>query len=216
MAEFFVLAPAIVRDNYDPDDIGRVKVRFVDKNPDDPGAEVWARVVTLMAGPNRGSWFMPEIDDEVLVAFDGSEKGESYVIGAMWSDRNQPPTGASTNNYTKLLRTRTGVQIKMEDSDGQERLTLETPGGQKLTLRDGPGRIEIADSNGNEIEFDPSGITVRASARVNVEASVVKVNAATIDVSAGLSKFSGVVKCEALITKSVVSNSYTPGAGNIW
>ena len=93
--------------------------------------------------------------------------------------------------------------------------TVETPGGQKLTLKDGPGAVEITDSNGNSVTLETAGITVNASAKVTLNASTVEISSGLVTVNAGMSKFSGVVQCDTLITNSVVSSSYTPGAGNI-
>ncbi len=104
----------------------------------------------------------------------------------------------------------------MDDNDGQETFIVETPGGQKMTLKDGPGSVEIVDSNGNSVKLESSGITITASAKVTVNAGTVEVSAGMVTVNAGMSKFSGVVQCDTLITNSVVSASYTPGAGNIW
>ena len=115
-----------------------------------------------------------------------------------------------------MLRSRNGVKITLDDQDGQEKMVLETPGGQKLTLKDGPGSCELVDSNGNSIKLESSGITVTASAKVTVNASTVNVSAGMVNVDAGMSKFSGVVQCDTLITNAVVSSSYTPGAGNVW
>ena len=120
------------------------------------------------------------------------------------------------NNYLKVMRSRNGVKVTLDDQDGQEKLILETPGGQKLTLQDGPGQCELIDSNGNSIKLEASGITVTASAKVTVNASTVEVSAGMVTVNAGMSRFSGVVQCDTLISNSVVSASYTPGAGNIW
>ena len=104
----------------------------------------------------------------------------------------------------------------LDDEVGQESSTVETPGGQKLTLKDGPGSIQIADSNGNSVTLEPTGITGNAAAKVTLNASTVEISSGTVAVNAGMSKFSGVVQCDTLITNSFVSNSYTPGAGNIW
>lgn len=68
----FGVYTAIVTDNVDPSGLGRVKVRLPWSPDRDRGDyETWARLATLMAGPNRGSWFIPDIDDEVLLAFEG-------------------------------------------------------------------------------------------------------------------------------------------------
>jgi hypothetical protein len=123
--------------------------------------------------------------------------------------------GAGQNNR-KVLRSRNGVKVTLDDQSGQEQLILETPGGQKVTLKDGPGAIEIEDSNGNSIKLESAGITVTASAKVTVNASLVEVSASMVTVDAGMSKFSGVVKADTVICNSIISASYTPGAGNIW
>jgi hypothetical protein len=76
--------------------------------------------------------------------------------------------------------------------------------------------VEIEDSNGNSVKLETSGITITASAKVTINASQVAVSAGMVTVDAGMSKFSGVVQCDTMISNSVISASYTPGAGNIW
>ncbi len=209
--------PAVVIDNVDPDKSGRVKVRLPQENGLGlPSYETWARIATLMAGKNRGTWFIPDVNDEVLVAFGGGDANQSYVIGGLWSSTSSPPATMDTNNTKKLLRSRNGVQITLDDQSGQEGFVLETPSGQKVTLKDGPGSLEIMDSNGNSVILQASGILVTASAKVTINASVVEVSSGMVNVNAGMSKFSGVVECDTLISNNVVSANYTPGAGNIW
>jgi type 1 fimbria pilin len=123
--------------------------------------------------------------------------------------------GAGKNDIKKL-RSRNGVQITLDDTDGQEKMILETPGGQKITLQDGPGSIDLEDSNGNSIKMEAAGITVTASAKVTVNASTAEISAGMLTVNAGMSTFSGVVQADTVITNSIISASYTPGAGNIW
>ena len=94
-------------------------------------------------------------------------------------------------------------------------LHVRTPSGLEIHLVDAAGRI-ILTGQGSTIRIDSSGITIQASAMVEVEASQLRVSAGMVEVDAGMSKFSGVVKCDTLITNSVVAASYTPGAGNIW
>jgi uncharacterized protein involved in type VI secretion and phage assembly len=171
-----------------------------------------------MAGNNRGTWFIPDPNDEVLVAFAGGDPRHPFVIGALWNGQDTPPESmdGAGNNFKKTIRSRNGVKVTLDDSDGRESLTLETPGGQKVTLKDGPGSVEIQDSNGNSIKLESAGITLQASAKVTVQAGTVEVSAGMVNVNAGMSKFSGVVKSDTNITNSTVSSSYTPGAGNIW
>jgi uncharacterized protein involved in type VI secretion and phage assembly len=211
--------PALVSDINDPDGQGRVKVTLP-WSPDTGGGryEAWARLATFMGGNNRGSWFIPDVGDEVLVTFEAGDTRRPYVIGGLWNGRDAPPQsmdGAGKNDI-KVLRSRNGVKVTLDDEDGREQFVVETPGGQKLTLKDGPGAIEAVDSNGNSVKLEPSGITIIASANVTIQAAQVKVSAAMVSVDAGMSTFSGVVKADTVITNSVVSASYTPGAGNIW
>jgi uncharacterized protein involved in type VI secretion and phage assembly len=209
--------PAVVVDVQDPDGQGRVKIRLP-WAPDTGSAsyELWARVAVLMAGRGRGTWFIPEPDDEVLVAFEGGNPRRPYVVGALWNGLDNPPASMDANNNKRVIHSRSGIKITLDDTAGQETLTLETPGGQKMTYTDAPPGIEIEDSSGNSIKLEASGITVTASGNVTVNGAMVNVSASLVSVDAGMSKFSGVVKCDTLITNSVVSASYTPGAGNVW
>jgi len=216
---FHGVYPGLVSDIKDPDNQGRVKVKLP-WLPDTAGAgcELWARLATFMAGNNRGAWFVPDVDDEVLLAFEAGELRRPYVIGALWNGQDGPPESmdGSGQNNKKVLRSRNGVKITLDDQSGQETLLLETPGGQKVTLKDGPGQVLIEDSNGNSVKLESAGITVTASAKVTVNASIVEVSASLVKVDAGMSKFSGVVKADTVICNSIISASYTPGAGNIW
>ena len=211
--------PALVTDIKDPDSQGRVKIKLP-WSPDGASAtcELWARLATMMGGNNRGTWFIPDVDDEVLVCFEGGHAFRPYVVGALWNGKDSPPESmdGSGNNYKKVICSRNGVKVTLDDQDGQEQMILETPGGQKITLKDGPGTVTIEDSNGNSVKLESAGITINASAKVTVQASQVSVSASMVSVDAGMSTFSGVVKADTVICNSIISASYTPGAGNIW
>jgi uncharacterized protein involved in type VI secretion and phage assembly len=211
--------PALVSDIKDPDNQGRVKLTLP-WAPDTGSSryEAWARLATLMGGNNRGSWFVPDVNDEVLVVFEGGDTRRPYVVGGLWNGSDAPPAtmDGGGNNNSKVLRSRNGVKITLDDQSGQESFVCETPGGQKMTLKDGAGSVEIVDSNGNSIKLESSGVTITASAKVTVNASQVAVSAGMVTVDAGMSKFSGVVQADTVIANSVISSSYTPGAGNIW
>jgi uncharacterized protein involved in type VI secretion and phage assembly len=216
---FYGVYPAQVVDIVDPEGQGRVRVKLP-WAPDLEGEEyeVWARLATLMAGADRGTWFIPDVDDEVLVVFEAGDVRHPYVIGALWNGRDAPPESmdGGGQNHRKTIRSRNGVVVRLDDTQGTESLTLETPGGQRFRLSDGPGEIEISDSNGNTVKLETSGVTVTAAAQVVVQASTVEVSAGMVTVNAGMSRFSGVVQADTVITNAVISASYTPGAGNIW
>jgi uncharacterized protein involved in type VI secretion and phage assembly len=216
---FYGVYPALVTDVVDPDNQGRVRVRLPwSPDPGSSSYELWARLATMMGGNNRGTWFIPDKNDEVLVAFEGGNPRRPYVVGALWNGQDSPPESmdGAGNNYLKTILSRQGVRITLDDTDGAVKLRLETPGGQSIVLSDADNSIEADDSNGNSIRMDASGITITASAQVTVQASTVEVDAGMVTVNSGFSQFSGVIQCSTLITNSVVSASYTPGAGNIW
>jgi uncharacterized protein involved in type VI secretion and phage assembly len=210
--------PAVVRDVRDPDGQGRVKVSFPwASDRDDAGdLEVWARLATLGAGHGRGTWLVPDVGDEVLVVFERGDASRPYVIGSVWNGRDQPPEsmdGAGRNDR-KVIRSRNGTRIVLDDSDGHEQVVLETPAGATVTLRDGPATVEVVDGNGNSITLGPAGTAVVAATKLTLTAASLQIVAGSLKID-GAATFSGKVTCDTLVTNSVVASSYTPGAGNV-
>src|SRR5262249_19024633 len=103
----------------------------------------------------------------------------------------------------------------LDDTSGKETLILETPAGQTVTLKDGPSSVEIKDANGDSVKLEAAGITIHTTAKVTISAGTAEISTGMLTVTAGMSKFSGIVQADSVITNSVVSSSYTPGAGNI-
>ncbi len=214
----FGVYAGIVTNVQDPHGQGRVRITLPWSEGASAAYEIWARLAVPMAGHQRGLWLVPDVGDEVVVAFQGGDPSSPVVIGSLWNGKDAPPEsmdGAGRNDR-KVLCSRNGVKITLDDQDGMERFQVETPGGQKLVLEDGPGEVTIADQNGNSIKLTAGGVKVVASARVEVAASIVKVSAALVEMDTGMARVSGTVKCSTLIADSVVASSYTPGAGNIW
>ncbi|MEL7444408.1 MAG: phage baseplate assembly protein V [Pseudomonadota bacterium] len=215
---WYGVAPAKVVSLADPDGQGRIQVELPwSPDPDSDRYLAWARMATLFAGGNRGTWFLPEKEDEVLIAFEQGNPRRPYIIGGLWNGKDKPPEADhSDQNNKKVIRSRNGVKLTMDDTSGQEKLHLETPGGQKVQLTDGPGEVMIEDSNGNSVKLDSSGVTVTAAALVKVEASTVQLDATAVTVNAATSTFSGVVNAQTVVATTVSAGTYTPGAGNIW
>ncbi len=140
------------------------------------------------------------------------------MIGALWNGADAPPESmdGSGQNNIKSIHSRSGVVVTFDDTGGQERLHLKTPGGQEIELLDAGPSVEVRDASGNRVVLESAGITVSSSGTVTVQASSIDVTAGSVSVNAGISKFSGVIQADTVITNSVVSSSYTPGAGNIW
>jgi uncharacterized protein involved in type VI secretion and phage assembly len=202
----------------DPDALGRVKVKLPWAPDTGSGTyEAWARIATLMGGNNRGSWLIPDVGDEVLVSFEGGDPRRPFVLGGLWNGKDKPPESmdGAGKNFKKVLRSRNGVKLTLDDTDGKETLTLETPGGNVFKLVDGPGSIEISDSNGNSIKMQSSGITITAAAKLTMTASNVNVSAGMVQADTGMAKISGVVQASTALATSVVGGAYTPAPGGL-
>src|SRR5262245_9966871 len=174
-----------VTDIKDPDNQARVQVRLVNfDGVDDQDGPIWARLAVPLAGNNRGTFWIPDVNDEVLIAFINGDSRHPVVIGSFWNGQDSPPEqmDGAGSNFLKVFRSRNGVKLTLDDTDGQEKFIAETPGGQKLTMKDGPGAVEVVDSNGNSVKLETSGITVTAAAKVTVNASQVEVSAGMVTV----------------------------------
>ena len=114
---------ALVTDNHDPEELGRVKIKFPWMGEE--AGEAWARLATLMGGKERGTVFYPEVDDEVLVVFEQSNINYPYVIGALWNGKDKPPeTNSDGKNNIKMIKSRAGHTIKIDDTDGKEKIEI--------------------------------------------------------------------------------------------
>lgn len=133
----------VVTNNQDPDELGRVKVRinvFEDNHETD-----WAHVATLMAGSGRGSFFLPELNDEVLVAFEHGNINAPYVVGALWNGKDKPPdTNSDGENNIRKIRSRSGHEIVFSDDPDGEKLEIKTNGGHSIALDDTEGKENVA------------------------------------------------------------------------
>jgi uncharacterized protein involved in type VI secretion and phage assembly len=208
----------------DPDHRNRVQVRIYncDGNSDEDGP-VWARVATPFAGSNRGAFLFPDTGDEVLVVFLGGDARFPVVIGGLWNGQDQAPdqfggSGDSVDRWTFTGKNGTRIAI-VEEQSGQETIELKTPGGLDAKLTDASGgTIELKNSSGTSIKIDSEGITLDApSGKVTINgSSEVDVVSPQVNVTAMMADFSATVRCQTLIATSVVSSSYTPGAGNVW
>ena len=201
----------------DPEHRARVQVRlFAFDGVAGQDAPVWARVAAAFAGRARGAFFIPDVGDEVLVGFVQGDGRQPVIVGSLWNGHDAPPEtlpGDAVERWT--ITGKAGTRIAILESDSPT-ICLETPGGAVAELTDsGGGKMQI-DAGGSTLKIEPAGVTLTTGATVTVEASMVKVSAGMVTVDAALTNFSGVVMCSTLISNTVISASYTPGAGNIW
>jgi type VI secretion system secreted protein VgrG len=150
---------AIVKDNNDPDKLGRVRVNFFwqDSNMLSP----WLRPVSLYSGADRGFYFIPEIGDEVLVGFEGNNAEKPFLIGSMYNGKSKPKTSwPDKDNSFKGIMTQS--KLKIEFDDKKKITTIETPGGNKAILSDDGKSILLQDQNQNKIELSSGGIIMES------------------------------------------------------
>ncbi|XYH97508.1 phage baseplate assembly protein V [Sorangium sp. So ce1128] len=205
----------------DPDDLARVQVRLY--GYDGIGAQdaaMWARVAVPFAGRDRGAFLLPDVGDEVLVAFVAGDPRQPVVVGGLWNGDARPRetlggAGDRVDRWTLVGKAGTRIAI-VEESSGQEKIELSTPGGVKATITDeGGGKIRL-EASGSTVTLEANGVTIETGTRVNVSAAQVSVTAGTVQVDSAMASFSGIVRCATLQASAVISSSYTPGAGNVW
>jgi phage baseplate assembly protein gpV len=263
VSRVYSVVTGLVTDVNDPDSQGRVNVKLPWLGGE--SESFWAPVATLMSGGDRGSWFMPEVDDEVLIAFEHGDPAFPFVIGFLWNGVDRPPSEGG--HSVRRIRTVSGHVLEFHDEDGGHRILLRTAGGQRVDLDDvartitietsghervrlSPGRVRASTSGGQSVELDdgPPSATVRAGVGIvtldtnginvtsgfgvataaGTTASViagtnvaitsggeVTITAPIVNVVAPVATFAGIVVAETLVAGSVVSPSYTPGAGNL-
>ncbi|MDC0747860.1 phage baseplate assembly protein V [Polyangium mundeleinium] len=209
-----------VVDVADPENLARVKVRLTTTSPGvgDTDAAVWARVAVPFAGGGRGAFFLPDVDDEVAVVFVNGDPRQPLVVGALWSGSAKAPDELGGNRVDRWTITgKRGSRVAIvEAADGQATVTISTPGGESITVEQTSGGRIVVEAANNKITLDTKGVTVDAAQKVTVNGAQVEVNAADVKVNAVMSTFSGIVKCDVLQAVTVVANTYTPGAGNVW
>jgi len=205
----------------DPENMSRVQVRLLSfNNVGEQDAAIWARVSVPFAGDNRGAFLIPDVGDEVLVTFLNGDTRFPVVIGSLWNGSTAVPEqlggdGESVDRWAIKGKEGTRVAIE-EESAGNAKILFTTPGNVSGELTDsGGGKIEFK-IGGTTMTIDSQGVTIDTSLNLKVQASMVSISASMVTVDAGVSKFSGVVQADSIITDSIVSASYTPGAGNIW
>lgn len=173
----------VVTNNQDPEGMGRVKVRFPWLNQTDESN--WARVATMMTGKDRGTWFLPEVEDEVLVAFEHGSVEFPYVIGSLWNGKDTPPRdNADGQNNERVIRTRLGHELVFGDKDGEGKVEIKTKAGHQILLDDASGseKITLVDKSGNnKIELDSAAgsVAVTGDMKLSIKAQQIEITADT-------------------------------------
>ncbi len=151
----------------DPAEEHRIRVKVPIAGLDEQG--VWARVATLDAGDGRGTFFRPEVDDEVVLGFFHSDPAQPVVLGMLHSSAKAPPLEATEDNHQKTYVSRSGITVLFDDE--QAVLSLTTPEGNTLTLSDADSGIVLEDQNGNKLTMNSDGIEISSAQALKLVAT---------------------------------------------
>lgn len=180
----------VVDDLDDPDSLARVKVRFpwLTDAPD----PVWARLATLDAGPGQGSFFVPDVGQEVVVAGVDGDRRHPIVLGALWNGQQAPPVEIDPQaNEIRGFTSRSGHKLVFDDAEPGS-VTVETPGGRRAVLSDADEHVELTDASGSTITISGDGIALSAASgdiSLDAPSGKVKISASGIEAaSTGPSK----------------------------
>lgn len=156
----------VVQLEQDPDGEDRILVRLPIISNDAPG--IWMRVATLDAGADRGTFFRPEIDDEVIVGFINDDPRDAVVLGMLHSSAKPAPLTAQDVNHEKGLVTRSDMRVLFNDDT--KTITISTPAGNSIVIDEQSTSIVVTDQNNNTIKMEPAGITLDSPANIKINA----------------------------------------------
>ena len=208
---YFGVYPAIVTDIIDPDNLGRIEVKFPSLGGDGDSVRAWATLLTPYADDNQGFLVLPAVDTQVVVAFEAGDLRRPYIVGSCWNGKESLPETPAEPNNKRLIKTRSGSLLEFDDTDGAAKVTVSMKSGHKLVIDDGTSEIQLTHKNGCQVKFDSSGnVTVTATSGMTINAP------SGMTVNAPSTTFAGNVTCLGLTATSVTSPLYSPGAGNVW
>jgi uncharacterized protein involved in type VI secretion and phage assembly len=185
----------VITNNNDPVGLGRVKVKWAWLG--DQIESAWCRVASPMAGSGRGFYFIPEVNDEVLVAFEHGDPNVPYIVGVLWNTSDKPPkpnaqmvSGGKVNE--RMLRSRSGHDLIFCDEAGKEKITIVdkeknsividsvkksltiTVKGECAIVSDGPCKVTAKQdielkSTGQDVTIECTNFNVKAKAKCKLE-----------------------------------------------
>ncbi|HVE86036.1 MAG TPA: phage baseplate assembly protein V [Myxococcales bacterium] len=204
----------------DPQSQGRVQVKLYSAPSDASDSDVglWAWVAVPFAGDQRGAMFLPDVDDEVAVAFVQGDPSQPIVIGGLWNGHDAPPDQPGGDRMDRyVLKARRGSKIAVvEESEGNAKITVSVPGQVTITLdQSSSGKLTL-EAAGNKITLDSQGISIQGTQKVSISAGQMEVQVGTTSFQTATATFSALVKAEIVKSTTVVSTTYTTGAGNVW
>ena len=178
------VAIALVTQNNDDEKLCRVKVSY--PWHDQPRESYWARLSVPMAGNDRGVVMIPEVGDEVLVAFEREDLRFPYILGGLWNGKDKPPiTNDDGNNDKRIIKSRDGHYLLYNDNSSTGEVILTHKKGRKISFTKDGWAVE--DENGNKVEVQTNSgqMSIEAKGQLNIKAASVTIEATgTVEVKA--------------------------------
>lgn len=220
----------VVTNIKDPDNLGRVKVKFPSQSDDEESQ--WARLVTPMGGNGRGFQFIPEVNDEVVVAFEHDDVNYPFVLGGLWNGKDKPPeasaVGESGKVEKRIIKSRSGHTIILDDTDNAEKISIIDKKGsnlveidsqndavsvsaeKKIEIKAGSQAKIIVDGTSGKIEISGGSISVEGTQEIKLKGTNVEIQA-----DAQLSLKGAMVQMEGETTTSVKGSAMLQLQGGI-
>jgi Rhs element Vgr protein len=199
----------VVQLQNDPDGEHRILVKI--PVIDDQGQGIWTRVASLDAGSDRGAFFRPEIDDEVIVGFINDDPRDAVVLGMLHSSAKGAPITAQDVNHEKGFTTRSKMHIHFNDNT--KTITIDTPAGNKIVLDESATKIEIKDQSNNKITMEPQGIKMESPVNIDIKAGAVLTLSAGASLSIGAPSLS--IKADASVSIEGATAKFSSQGPNI-
>lgn len=208
---YYGVYPAIVTDLVDNDKLGRIEVKFPWLGTTgENDVRAWATLLSSYADKDQGFQVLPEVDSQVVVAFEAGNLRRPYIVGACWNGVESLPNTAEKANNIRVIKTRSKSVLEFDDTKGAAKISLKMHSGHKLILDDSAQTVTLSHSNGHVITFTAAGVVeIKGNLSVDIKAPI-------LNVKAPVANFDGIINCKTMVASVLVTSpTYTPGVGNL-
>jgi phage baseplate assembly protein V len=177
---YYGVVIGVVTNNQDPENLHRIKVRFPWLSNGNDVESNWARVATPMSGKDRGAYFLPEVGDEVLIAFEHGQVDHPFVVGSLWNGKDDPPeSNADGENNHRTIKSRSGHVLRFNDKAGSETIEIiDQTGNNKIIIDSAKNTITIEAQSDitirsamGKLTMQANGIEMKSQMGVSVQAA---------------------------------------------
>ncbi|MBQ4820700.1 type VI secretion system tip protein VgrG [Aquimarina sp. MMG016] len=128
---------------------------------------VWARLATMDAGKKHGTFFTPQLEDEVVVGFLNDDPRHAIILGSLYNPKNQPPLSFDENNKSKGIFTESGYKLLFDEDE--KIITLATSDNNRICIDEKQKSIHLEDPNGNQIELSKNGMVINSAGDLEIK-----------------------------------------------